>query len=533
MLLKALTFMAIAGVCTFAQSRNAKALPQQDSLPALRTCGIPEVRDQPRYIEHFGNYWLQQDAKYLITDPERNAYKMLSNDEERENFIKNFWYRRDPTPDTIENEFKDEHYRRIVYANQHFAWRVPGWRTDRGRIYIIYGPPDSIESTTPGALKEKDGEKLAEALSAPVEVWQYRYLQGIGQEVKLQFIDVCRCGDFHMRADTRGFLMQFACPQDGLSVCPDRKPTNDRPDPILPKPSTQIVKQPQVRFKDLEEIVTTKVRYNALPFGTQTSAVRATESTDWVSLTLQFQNRDLSWKKNGEKPSVNLHVYARFTTLTGRIAQTVEEEIKAFDDLCNGKQDSANGTIQFSRSLALPAGRYRLDIAVHDLNADKVGTRSQGLIVPDFYADNLETSPMIVAEQIDARPHYAHPDSGELYVGDVRIHPRLAGSDGKPAVFHPGEQLHLFLQAYNLSVSTNTAKPDAVITYKIVNAASAKIVVEHQETNTDLTQVREQITIQKSVSLTGVPKGEYYVCVTVNDLIAHRSSTSSAMIVIE
>ncbi len=83
--------------------------------------------------------WLNEDVTYIITEEERATFKRLQTDEEREQFIEQFWLRRDPTPDSIENEYKEEHYRRIAYANEHFASGIPGWKTDRGRIYIEYG----------------------------------------------------------------------------------------------------------------------------------------------------------------------------------------------------------------------------------------------------------------------------------------------------------------------------------------------------------------------------------------------------------
>jgi GWxTD domain-containing protein len=94
--------------------------------------------------------WLNEDVVYLISDQEKAAFERLKTDEERQQFVEQFWARRDPTPDTPENEFKEEHYRRIAYANNHFASKVPGWKTDRGRIYILYGPPDEIDSHPAG-----------------------------------------------------------------------------------------------------------------------------------------------------------------------------------------------------------------------------------------------------------------------------------------------------------------------------------------------------------------------------------------------
>ena len=79
----------------------------------------------------------------------------LSNDEEREAFIENFWQRRNPNPDSPENEFREEHYRRIAYANDHLPPASPGWKTDRGRIYIMWGKPDSIDSHPSGGMYDR------------------------------------------------------------------------------------------------------------------------------------------------------------------------------------------------------------------------------------------------------------------------------------------------------------------------------------------------------------------------------------------
>ena len=105
--------------------------------------------------------WLEEEVPYIISDEERTAFLQLQTNEEREQFIEAFWQRRDPTPDTVENEFKEEHYRRIAYANERFASGIPGWRTDRGRIYIIWGPPDEIEAHPTGGMYDRPMRKAA------------------------------------------------------------------------------------------------------------------------------------------------------------------------------------------------------------------------------------------------------------------------------------------------------------------------------------------------------------------------------------
>jgi GWxTD domain-containing protein len=120
--------------------------------------------------------WINEDVTYIITDDERKALKQLNTDEERQQFIEQFWLRRDPTPATIENEFKEEHYRRIAYVNELYGWSgIPGWKTDRGRICITYGPPDEIDSHPFGGTfmtgRMKNGAIATSRASATTFIW--------------------------------------------------------------------------------------------------------------------------------------------------------------------------------------------------------------------------------------------------------------------------------------------------------------------------------------------------------------------------
>ena len=146
--------------------------------------------------------WLNEDVAYIITDQERAAFKRLQTDEEREHFIEQFWLRRDPTPGTPENEFKEEHYRRIAYANEHYASSIPGWKTDRGRIYIIYGPPDEIEAHPSGGTYQRPaGEGGGTTVAYPFEQWRYRFIQGVGANVIIEFVDPSGLGEYRMTRD--------------------------------------------------------------------------------------------------------------------------------------------------------------------------------------------------------------------------------------------------------------------------------------------------------------------------------------------
>ena len=146
--------------------------------------------------------WLDEDVAWIITDEERQAFKHLANEEEREQFIEQFWLRRNPNPDSPENEFREQHYLRIAYANEHFAAGKPGWRTDRGHIYIAFGKPDSIDSHPSGGNFDRPMEEGGGNTSTfPFETWHYRYLLGVGDNIDIEFVDSCMCGDFHATID--------------------------------------------------------------------------------------------------------------------------------------------------------------------------------------------------------------------------------------------------------------------------------------------------------------------------------------------
>src|SRR3982074_2399931 len=185
----------------------ASALPAQDA----RDPNAPQKidKDQKRKIrkslkELEGPYkqWLSEDVVYIIAPEERTAFLQLETKEEREQFIEQFWLRRSGNPDLPDNEFKEEHYRRIAYANEHFASGIPGWKTDRGHMYIVWGPPDEIESHPTGGSYERPAEEGGGATSTyPFEKWRYRWIDGIGTDINIEFVDPTMTGEYRMTID--------------------------------------------------------------------------------------------------------------------------------------------------------------------------------------------------------------------------------------------------------------------------------------------------------------------------------------------
>src|SRR5205085_2549263 len=163
--------------------------------------------------------WLEKDVAYIITDQERNAFKKLQTNEEREQFIELFWRRRDPDPDTDENEYREEYYERIAYTNEHYTSGIPGWKTDRGRIYIMYGKPDEIETHPSGGSYERPSyEGGGNTSTYPFEIWFYRYLPGIGSGIEIEFVDPTGSGEYHIARDPNEKDALLHVPGAGLTL---------------------------------------------------------------------------------------------------------------------------------------------------------------------------------------------------------------------------------------------------------------------------------------------------------------------------
>src|SRR5437016_9224042 len=337
------------------QSGSASPQPQDKETDPLKRPLTEKQRkeNEKRFKQEVSSSykkWLNEDVAYIITDEERAAFKQLSNDKERDSFIEAFWQRRDPTPDTVENEFKEEHYRRMAYANEHFPAGIPGWKTDRGKMYIMYGPPDEIESHPSGGTYERPMDEGGGTTSTfPFEQWRYRYLEGIGQEVIIEFVDTCMCGEYHMTMDRSekdallytpgGGLTQYE--QMGLSNKADR--FNGGLERLGRGPFNQndqskqfdrleqwakLNKPPTVKFKDLEEIVSHKISVNLMPFDVRADFVRVTGDTVLVPVTIQVKNRDVTFVNKDGVQRGTINIFGRVTTLTGRIAQTFEYTVQ-------------------------------------------------------------------------------------------------------------------------------------------------------------------------------------------------------------
>jgi GWxTD domain-containing protein len=500
--------------------------------------------------------WLNEDVVWIITDEERAAFKQLSNDEERDSFIEAFWQRRDPTPDTEENEYKEEHYRRIAYANEHFAAGIPGWKSDRGRIYIMYGPADEIDSHPSGGSYERPMEEGGgETSTFPFEDWRYRYIEGIGQEIIVEFVDTCMCGDYHMTLDRSEKDALKYTPNAGLTLYEQMGMSNKAQRfqgggleqlGQGPDSSTQQSKEfdrletfaklnapPPVKYKDLEEIVNTKIVTNLMPFDVRTDFVKVTGDTVLVPITVQLKYRDITFaNKDGvERGTVN--IFMRVTTLTGKIVQTQEEPVQV-DVPAELLPKTAENSAVYWKALPLRPGRYKVDIAVKDVNGDRKGVWSRGIVVPEYSDDKLSNSSLIVADVMEPVPT-KDVSTGQFVIGLNKVRPRVAPADGKPALFkrNKDQKINFWMQVYNLGVDEKTHKASATFEYDIVNIATNKSVVQKTESTDTMGNVGEQITLQKSISSANLQPGVYRVEIKVNDNISKQTVDPSATFAVE
>lgn len=502
--------------------------------------------------------WLDEDVRWIITDQEREAFKQLSNDEERDQFIEQFWLRRDPTPDTVENEFKEEHYRRIAYANEHFAAGIPGWKTDRGRIYIMFGPPDEIESHPSGGSYNRPMEEGGgETSTYPFEDWRYRYLEGLSgpqkQEIIIEFVDTCMCNDYHMTMDRSekdalkyvpgAGLTQWE--QMGMASKADRFNGGGLEQlgvgPMSSQLQTQqfdrlelyanLQKPPEVKFKDLQELVTTKISMNLMPFEVQTDFIKVTTDTVLVPVTIQMKDKDITFvtKEGVSRGTVN--IFGRVTTLTQKIAQTFEDTVQV-DMPSELLAASADKSSLYWKALPLKPGLYRLDVVVKDVNGDRVGTWSHSIRVPLYDEDKLASSSLIVADQMEKVPTTS-VGTGNFVIGTTKVRPRMGTADGKPAVFKRDQKANFWLQVYNLTMDQQSKKPSANIDYEIVNVASKKPIVHLTESTAQMGNVGDQITLEKSLPLAALEPGLYQITIKVNDNVSKQEMSQTAKFSVE
>jgi GWxTD domain-containing protein len=526
--------------------KKADASPARETIAKPLTEKEKKKRDAKlrKELETPYKKWLNEDVVYIITDEEKTAFKRLATDEEREQFIEQFWLRRDPTPDTEENEFKEEHYRRIAYANDHYASGIPGWKSDRGRIYIIYGPPDEIESHPSGGTYERPMEEGGgETSTYPFEQWRYRYLEGIGTNIIIEFVDPTMSGEYHMTMDPSEKDALTYVPgagltimeQMGLATKTQRFQNTDgthlgqafggSSESMMEfsrlEQFAKLQKPPAVKFKDLEEAVTSKITFNILPMKVRADFFPLTEASVMTNVTLQFENKDMQFQAKSGVQSASVNIFGRVTTMTRRIVQTFEDTVTV-DCPSEMLQAYAQRSSIYQKSLPLPPGTYRLNVVVKDIVGGNMNNYETALNVPHFDNEKLMASTIVLADLIEKVPTRSI-GVGQFVIGTSKVRPRVTES------FKRDEKMGIYFKLYNFGPDEKTQKPSGSIEYEVLKSGSNEKIFEFTEDIATLPGASaSQVTVEKLLPLSKMQPGQYTLKLKITDKNRNQILTPSA-----
>ena len=543
---RALFGFVVSTVLAVPQVFAQQAPPAQDPLapPVPQKMTKDTKRKMKKTLKELDNsyrQWLTEDVTYIISPDERNAFLQLDTNEEREQFIEQFWLRRSSNPDLPDNDFKEEHYRRIAYANEHFASGIPGWKTDRGKMYIMWGPPDEIESHPTGGTYDRPMEEGGGSTTTyPWETWRWRYLEGIGENVILEFVDPSGSGEYHLTMDPGEKDALLHVPGAGLSLMEqmgmatkaDRFTRSDGttlPTSLGGTPESmnefsrldlyaKVNKPPQVKFKDLEAVVTSRIVRDQVHFSWRTDYLKVTNDTVLVPVTVQVPNGQLTYHSKDGIHSATLNVFGRVTTLTGRVVQTFEDSVsRDFPDSLF--QQSLKLQSIYQKAVPLRPGLYRLDIVIKDVQSGNVGVVNTRLAVPRYEDEKLEASSLILADQIEHVPA-KQIGSGQFVLGSSKVRPRLEGD------FTTADKLGIYMQVYNLKPNDTTHKSDATFQYTVKKGPEQ--IMQFKETSADMKQTGDQVTIERLLPLATLTPGKYTIEVNATDTLSKQTISRTA-----
>lgn len=525
--------------------QQASQQPSQDQSANKKAKG---QSDRSLYKELSKPYqkWLDEDVVYIITPEERHAFLHLQTNEEREQFIEAFWQRRNPDPDSPENTFKEEHYRRIAYANEHYASGIPGWKTDRGKIYIMWGPPDEVDSHPTGGTWDRPMDQGGgETTTYAYEDWRYRYLEGMGENVELEFVDPTGTGEYHLTMDPSEKDALLHVPGAGLTLAESmgmadksqRFSNTDGTNMAENEPGegglseneeeftrlenfANIMKPPPVKFKDLEEVVTSRIVRDQVKFDYRYDFLRITSDTVLVPITIQIPIRQLMFLQKDGVSSASMNLFARITSLSGRVVQTFEDTMRA-DYPASLLQQSIGTSRIYQKAVPLTPGLYRLDIVIKDVNSNNVGVVNTRLAVPRFQDDQLSSSTLILADDIEP-VSMKDIGVGQFVLGDVKVRPKLDDT------FIQNESMGVFLQIYNLKVDDKTHRADTSVELRVVKDKDTTPTLKFDLPANQLPEHGEELTLEKRMTLGSLPPGKYKLEIAVTDNLAKQTITPTA-----
>jgi len=482
--------------------------------------------------------WLDKDVTYIITDEERKAFKKLATDDEREKFIEEFWRRRDPDPDTDENEFKEEYYERIAYANEHFASGIPGWKTDRGRIWIMYGKPDGRETHPMGGMYDRPSHEGGGSTSTyPFETWFYRYLPGVGSGIEIEFVDPTGSGEYRLARNPHEKDAMLMIPGAGLTLS-EQLGLSDKGDRIAglggvglsnyqreqdsPFSRLQLLadlsRPPQVKFNDLATAVNTGVvEENPLNFDIRVDFFRQSDERVISAFTIQTENKDLVFQDSGGLQQARINIFGKITSVAGRRVGIFEDPVittATTQELTEAKDRKS----AYQKAVPLPPGTYKVDVIVRDVVSGATGIRHVGFTVPRYDPAKLSTSTLILAAKLQSLVD--QPAVGQFVIGQTKVIPNVSG------VYHRGQPVGVYLQVYNAGIDQTTLRPSVDVEYALLK--DGKELGKQVEDWKGMSDSGQRLTLARLIDSSPLAAGEYELAIRIRDRVSGQSLTPSS-----
>jgi hypothetical protein len=411
-------------------------------------------------------------------------------------------------------------------------------------IYIKYGPADEVESHPSGGSYQRPYEEGGgETSTYPFEDWRYRYIEGVGTNVIIEFVDTTMTGEYKISLDPEEKDALLYVPGAGLTLSEqmgmaDKTQRFSRTDGThlgtgnqpLPESMNEftrleqyanLMKAPAIKFKDLDAIVSSNIRYNTLPMQVRTDYIRVTDATVYTNITVQFKNNDLNYATKDKISKATVNLYGRITTLTRRSVNWFEDTVST-EIPSEMLQQSMSGSQIYSKRIPLAPGTYRLNIVAKDTVGNTANTYETALVVPHYEEDQLAASSVILADQLDRVPTNSI-GAGQFVIRSSKVRPRIGD------IFKQSETMGIYTEFYNLGMDQKTKKPQGTIEYEVVNNADNKTVMTQTE---DLTEFKNAsgflLTVEKKLPLKSLPPGKYTLKLKVDDKLKNQSLTPSA-----
>jgi GWxTD domain-containing protein len=517
----ALLLVSVSTLLTSAQQRNPDQQPRKVKQELKKA-----------YVN-----WIN-DVDLILTQSERDAWKKLETDDEREKFIEGFWHSRDPDPDTEENEFKQEFFERIAYANEHFSSGKPGRLTDRGRIYIKFGKPDEVESHPAGGSYERPSYEGGGSTSTyPFEKWFYRHIPNVGNGVEIEFVDPTGSGEYRIarNPDEKDALINVPgagstfAELAGLETRADRianlgsfgranyMRSQDSPFDVLNLISSLERDQPFERNFLGTSIPTPIVDDNPLNFETQFNYFRQSDNRVLAVLTVQTDNDQLSFTNSGGIETARLNIFGRVITLASRPVGKFEDSVTT---TATAEELSTTRTRKsaYARAFVLSPGRYRVDVIVRDTQSGAAGLKQVGFFVPEFPEDRLSASSVVLAAKLENMESGAAV--GPFVIGTTKVIPNLS------RVFKRNQPIGVYLQIYNAAIDQTTLRPAADAEYVLLK--NGKEISKQTEDWREINDAGQRLTLSRLIDSRSLEPGEYQIQIRIRDHVSGQTIAPSA-----